>query len=238
MKSDLPKGLATPPTPFPPPYAVNNPFYGVTNRYDSVWAIIKTRIQRRHLIEYCCTCIYLLAKWRAILLYIIVHHLNLKSFLNIKDDIVTHLLIKYSWTWRPKRNIKTNCPPIFVRPFQTPFQNFPNTCINSLCQTMQVVFTIFSQPTNNTSLAKSPREADKNYGSTKVIDERLFLVCHHQSCESRRQTFSSISRPRFREIWKVSALSRSLTRKSRRGRDRDLVFRDPTPPNESPIANR
>jgi hypothetical protein len=33
MKSDLPKGLATPPTPFPPPYAVDNPFYGVTNRY-------------------------------------------------------------------------------------------------------------------------------------------------------------------------------------------------------------
>ncbi len=62
-----------------------------------------------------------------------------------------------------------------------------------------------------------------------------------QSCESRRQTFSSISRPRFREIWKVSALSRSLTRESRRGRDRDLVFRDPTPPRtraRSLIANR
>ncbi len=72
------------------------------------------------------------------------------------------------------------------------------------------------------------------------------IPCIHysQSCESRRQTISSISRPRFREIWKVSSLSRSLPllgKKSRRDRDRYLVFRDPTPPRtraRSLIANR
>jgi hypothetical protein len=65
-----------------------------------------------------------------------------------------------------------------------------------------------------------------------------------QGCESRRQTFSSITRPTFREIWKVSALPRSLTllgKKVSPGRDRYSVFRDPTPPrtrSRSLIANR
>ncbi len=41
-------------------------------------------------------------------------------------------------------------------------------------------------------------------------DEFRFIVSR-QGCESRRQTLSSISRPRFRDFGKVSALSRSLT---------------------------
>ncbi len=55
----------------------------------------------------------------------------------------------------------------------------------------------------------------------------------HQSCESRRQTSSTCSRPRFREIWKSRRYRdryRCQEKKSRRCRDRDLVFRDPPTP--------
>ena len=67
---------------------------------------------------------------------------------------------------------------------------------------------------------------------------RTFYEAHadvcNQGCESRRQTFSSITRPRFPEIWKVSALSRSLTLSRPR-----FGFSRPNPAeNESPIANR
>ncbi len=64
----------------------------------------------------------------------------------------------------------------------------------------------------------------------------------NQSCESRRQTISSISRPRFREIWKVSSLSRSLPLLGKKvsPRSRPLFgFSRPNPAeNESSIANR
>ncbi len=60
-----------------------------------------------------------------------------------------------------------------------------------------------------------------------------------QSCESRRQTISSISRPRFREIWKVSALSRLLPLLVSPGSRPLFGFWRPNPAeNESPIANR
>ncbi len=50
-------------------------------------------------------------------------------------------------------------------------------------------------------------QSHSSYGS------RGAKISFQQSCESRRrQTFSSTSRPGFREIWKVSALSRTLTR--------------------------
>ncbi len=52
-----------------------------------------------------------------------------------------------------------------------------------------------------------------HYWSAKADDISLEPpVGLHQSCESRRQKNSTWSRPRFREIWKVSSLSRSLSR--------------------------
>ena len=63
-----------------------------------------------------------------------------------------------------------------------------------------------------------------------------------QSCESRRQTNSTCSRPRFREIWKVLSLSRSLPlsgkKVSPRSRPRFGFSRPPPTKNESSIAVR
>ena len=63
-----------------------------------------------------------------------------------------------------------------------------------------------------------------------------------QGCESRRQTNSSSSRPRFREIWKVSSLSRSLPlsgkKVSPRSRPRSSFSRHPPAENENSIAVR
>ncbi len=71
-----------------------------------------------------------------------------------------------------------------------------------------------------------------------------------QSCESRRQTNSMSSRPRFREIWKVSLLSRSLPRPlprslplsgkkvSPRSRPGSSFSRPPHAENETSIAVR
>ncbi len=57
-----------------------------------------------------------------------------------------------------------------------------------------------------------------------------------QGCESRRQTISSSSRPRFREIWKVSSLSGSLPlsekKVSPRSRPRFGFSRPPPPRRE------
>ncbi len=65
----------------------------------------------------------------------------------------------------------------------------------------------------------------------------LYLCCD-QSCESRRQTISSISRPRFREIWKVSSLSRLLPLLVSPGSRPLFGFSRPNPAeNESSIAN-
>ncbi len=65
------------------------------------------------------------------------------------------------------------------------------------------------------------------------------MVCLNQSCESRRQTNSTCSRPRFREIWKVSSLSRSLPLSvSPRSRPRFGFPRPPHAENESSIAVR
>ncbi len=64
---------------------------------------------------------------------------------------------------------------------------------------------------------------------------------YKQGCESRRQTISSISRPTFREIWKVSSLSRSLPLLGKKvsPRSRPFGFSRPNPAeNESSIANR
>ncbi len=67
-------------------------------------------------------------------------------------------------------------------------------------------------------------------------------VSSTQSCESRRQTISSISRPTFREIWKVSSLLRSLPLLAKKvsPRSRSLFgFSRPNPAeNESSITNR
>ncbi len=67
-------------------------------------------------------------------------------------------------------------------------------------------------------------------------------MCCTQSCESRRQTISLISRPTFRKIWKVSSLSRSLPLLGKKvsPRSRPLFgFSRPNPvENESLIANR
>ena len=71
-----------------------------------------------------------------------------------------------------------------------------------------------------------------------ILTRRLQYMCN-QSCESRRQTNSTCSRPRFREIWKVSSLSRSLPLSvSPRSRPRFGFPRPPHAENESSIAVR
>ncbi len=75
------------------------------------------------------------------------------------------------------------------------------------------------------------------------LKEKIYLYVNSiQGCESRRQTFSSITRPTFREIWKVSALPRSLTllgKKVSPGSRPLFGFSRPNPAgNEIQIANR
>jgi hypothetical protein len=63
-----------------------------------------------------------------------------------------------------------------------------------------------------------------------------------QGCESRRQKSSTCSRPSFREIWKVSSLSRSLSlsgkKVSPRPSPRSSFPRPPHAENEPSIAVR
>ena len=63
-----------------------------------------------------------------------------------------------------------------------------------------------------------------------------------QGCEARRQTFSSITGPTFRDFGKVPALPRSLTllgKKVPPGSGPLFGFSRPNPAgNEIPIANR
>jgi hypothetical protein len=70
----------------------------------------------------------------------------------------------------------------------------------------------------------------------------IYSVAYKQSCESRRQTISSISRPTFLEIWKVTSLSRSLPLSGKKvsPQSRPLFgfSRPPPAENESLIANR
>jgi hypothetical protein len=72
--------------------------------------------------------------------------------------------------------------------------------------------------------------------------EPRLVLAQDQGCESRRQTFSSITGPTFREIWKVWALPRSLTllgKKVSPGLGPLFGFSRPNPAgNEIPIANR
>ncbi len=81
-------------------------------------------------------------------------------------------------------------------------------------------------------------------GNVKLIFAKTFAKTQYldQGCESRRQTFSSISRPRFRDFGKVSALPRSLTLLGKKvspgSRPRFGFSRPNTAGNEIPIANR
>ncbi len=67
-------------------------------------------------------------------------------------------------------------------------------------------------------------------------------ISFKQGCESRRQKFSSITGPTFRDFGKVSALPRSLTllgKKVSPGSGPLFGFSRPNPAgNEIPIANR
>ncbi len=76
----------------------------------------------------------------------------------------------------------------------------------------------------------------------QAFNFQLAKFCPGQGCESRRQTFSSITGPTFRDFGKVSALPRSLTllgKKVSPGSGPLFGFSRPNPAgNEIPIANR
>ncbi len=71
-----------------------------------------------------------------------------------------------------------------------------------------ITFSSFKKPTTVTQQLTKSRNFRQIVAVTSISELR---EKYRQSCESRRQTFSSISRPRFRDFGKVSALSRSLT---------------------------
>jgi len=75
-----------------------------------------------------------------------------------------------------------------------------------------------------------------------IITYKRGGVACRQSCESRRQKNSTCSRPRFREIWKVSSLSRSLPlsgkKVSPRPRPRFGFLRPPHAENEPSFGVR
>jgi hypothetical protein len=74
------------------------------------------------------------------------------------------------------------------------------------------------------------------------INGTIVVMSSTQSCEWRRQTNSTCSRQRFREIWKVSSLSRSLPQSGKkvslRPRPRFGFPRPPHAENETSIAVR
>jgi hypothetical protein len=75
-----------------------------------------------------------------------------------------------------------------------------------------------------------------------VLGEKAGLWIPGQGCESRRQKNSTCTRPSFREIWKVSSLSRSLPlsgkKVSPRPSPRSVFPRPPHTENEPSIAVR
>jgi len=98
----------------------------------------------------------------------------------------------------------------------------------------------FTKTSNTSGLQKLFKNVCKKHPYSVFVE--ICRFCCSQGCESRRQTLSSISRPRFRDFGKVSALSRSLTLLGKKvsTRSRPLFgFSRPNPAEiETSIANR
>ena len=125
--------------------------------------------------------------------------------------------------------------PVFVKTAQNAHFQWMNTSVLALFSRKRGSVEAWPEP--STSFPLSIWECCISAGN-----QTRDLLHWRQSCESRRQTVSSISRPRFREIWKVSALSKSLMllgKKVSPGSRPLFGFSRPNPAeNESPIANR
>ena len=123
------------------------------------------------------------------------------------------------------------------------------SCMLLYCHGYKIIISSSDATKNNFFYLALRPKSDKDFFDDDDIHLLLRFIHRftplstwNQGCESRRQTFMSISRPRFREIWKVSALPRSLTllgKKVSPGSGPLFGFSRPNPAgNEIPIANR